>query len=628
MATTHRCAGLMMNAPSLRDLTLLREGAIVVTVLACAVLASAGAAGAGEAGGGDEGIATHPIAPLPPHARLALCGDSITEQMLYTTYIEAYLLACAGRTDVSVFQFGWGGENADQFSNRIRRGDLDAFRPTAVTFLYGANDAGGMAWQDWMTPAWNGRVGAILDSLARRYPATVGATVICGPTCFDLNREGSNGAAVAVSNDDLERFREMNLAMAQARGVGFADVHARMARSATAAHAADPGYHFGGSDGVHAGPNGQLMIAHEILRALHCDGAIATITVDMNGGAVASAGEQVVSAHDGVVELDSTRWPFCTSFNASAASTPPGETLASVLPYLPFDQDLNRFVLVVRHLGAAHANVTWGGEVHRFRRAELERGVNLAAAFAHTPCDDAFAHLMELIAVQQAQEEKMIKAARDATAPDKGWTAADVVARDALDQGVHDAVRAVRSTLTVADAGAAGTSAPVVSSASAAAVVGQAFSFAIGAVNDPDRYSVAGNLPAGLKLDPDSGVIAGTPTAAGHRRIVLLAQNSAGRGEGVLDLTVNAAVATPVVTSALTVAGTVGAPLSYRITATQAPTHFFATGLPAGLNVDAASGVISGTPGAAGSTAVMISGENAGGNGVAVTLRIDISANR
>src|SRR6187402_3447807 len=104
--------------------------------------------------------ATIPLPTLPANARLALCGDSITEQMRYTAYVEAYILACAGRTDVSVFQFGWGGENADQFRNRVTRGDLDAFKPTAVTIAYGANDGGGQAWQPWMQTMWSGRINA------------------------------------------------------------------------------------------------------------------------------------------------------------------------------------------------------------------------------------------------------------------------------------------------------------------------------------------------------------------------------------------------------------------------------------------------------------------------------------
>lgn len=405
----------------------------------------------------DAATATIPLPALPAKARLALCGDSITEQMRYTAYVEAYLLACAGRTDISVFQFGWGGENADQFRHRIGRGDLDAFIPTAVTIAYGANDGGGQAWQNWMQAMWTGRVTGILSALATRYPATTACTVICSPTWFQVNSEGTNTASVATSNETLSRFRDIDLAMARNQHLGFADLRQRMLETGGAALATlGAGYRFGGGDGVHPGANGHLMIAHEVLKALGCTGDIALITVDMTGGATASAGHTIRAAANGVVSLSSTRYPFCYDHDRSSAA----DRLTTILPFLPFSQELNRFTLVVTNLGTASANVAWGGEMLTFTAKELAAGVNLTAAFAHPPFDNAFANLMRLIAAQQAKERDMIKAAGDATAPAKGWTAADVAARDALDAAVHAAVVAVEHTITITPASGGGTVAP------------------------------------------------------------------------------------------------------------------------------------------------------------------------
>ena len=78
-----------------------------------------------------------------------------------------------------------------------------------------------------------------------------------------------------------------------------------------------------------------------------------------------------------------------------------------------------------------------------------------------------------------------------------------------------------------------------------------------------------------------------------------------------------AAVAAPVINSSLTQAGTSGIALSYTITATNSPTSYSATGLPAGLGIDTATGVISGTPSASGTFNTTISATNSGGTGSA-----------
>src|SRR5262249_11598160 len=84
--------------------------------------------------------------------------------------------------------------------------------------------------------------------------------------------------------------------------------------------------------------------------------------------------------------------------------------------------------------------------------------------------------------------------------------------------------------------------------------------------------------------------------------------------------------ATPVITSPLTACGTVGVPFSYTITATNNPTSFTASALPAGLTFNTSTGVISGTPTQARTTNVTITASNGTGscNTATATLVITI----
>ena len=54
------------------------------------------------------------------------------------------------------------------------------------------------------------------------------------------------------------------------------------------------------------------------------------------------------------------------------------------------------------------------------------------------------------------------------------------------------------------------------------ATVGQSFSYSITATESPTSYG-ASNLPAGVSLNPTTGVISGTPTTAGTYTIKLSA---------------------------------------------------------------------------------------------------------
>ncbi len=81
----------------------------------------------------------------------------------------------------------------------------------------------------------------------------------------------------------------------------------------------------------------------------------------------------------------------------------------------------------------------------------------------------------------------------------------------------------------------------------------------------------------------------------------------------------------PSITSATSASGVVGSAFTYMITATYSPTSFSATGLPPGLSVNTATGVISGTPTTLGSFNATIRASNGSGTGSA-TLVITISA--
>ncbi|MCP4455283.1 MAG: hypothetical protein GY809_27810, partial [Planctomycetes bacterium] len=71
--------------------------------------------------------------------QVAICGDSITEQKMYSRIMETYLTVCVPQLDVTVRQFGWSGERAPGFYSRMAN-DVLRFEPTLATTCYGMND--------------------------------------------------------------------------------------------------------------------------------------------------------------------------------------------------------------------------------------------------------------------------------------------------------------------------------------------------------------------------------------------------------------------------------------------------------------------------------------------------------
>jgi hypothetical protein len=83
----------------------------------------------------------------------------------------------------------------------------------------------------------------------------------------------------------------------------------------------------------------------------------------------------------------------------------------------------------------------------------------------------------------------------------------------------------------------------------------------------------------------------------------------------------------PVINSILSTTGQQEAPFSYQITATNSPTSFAATGLPAGLSLNTTTGLISGTPFSSGTSSINLIASNANGVSSAATLNLTVAAN-
>jgi len=142
--------------------------------------------------------------------------------------------------------------------------------------------------------------------------------------------------------------------------------------------------------------------------------------------------------------------------------------------------------------------------------------------------------------------------------------------------------------------------------------------YIIRASGNPNIFNATG-LPSGLSVDVRTGIITGIPTDTNSTSqvvfpVTISASNGYGTGSATLLITINPKPAgSPEISSSLTATGLDSVPFSYQITATNNPTVFGALGLPLGLTIDTAQGIISGSTSQLGPYSVIITAGNATG---------------
>ena len=334
---------------------------------------------------------------------VAVCGDSITEQKLYSMYIEDYLLMCKPRQGIRTAQFGWGGEVAPGFLSRMSN-DVLWLKPTVATTCYGMNDGGYSP----MDEAKAKRYRAATREIVKKFKEAGVRTIIVGsPGAVDTDffKRGNGGAE--MYNKTLSELRDIAKQVAEEEGVLFANVFDAMYTAMPKAKAKlGNQYHVCGPDGFHPAPNGHLIMAYAFLKAMGCDGNIGTITLDARSGkAESTEGHKLLSSDSTSVELESSRYPFCFYGN----ETSPDGT-RSIVPFLPFNDELNRYTLVVQNAATPRVKVTWGNASKEFAAEQLAKGINLAVEFvAENPFSEPFRKAEQAVRQQQNYETPLHK---------------------------------------------------------------------------------------------------------------------------------------------------------------------------------------------------------------------------
>lgn len=397
--------------------------------------------------------------------RLAICGDSITEQRMYSVILETYLTACLPDLEITSRQYGWSGEAANGFINRFKN-DVLRFKPTIATTCYGMNDFAYLAYNEPTATAYRENLNTIIDEFK-----AAGTRVVIGSSgIIDSVPDWVKTGEVTQQelNLTLAKFRNIALEVAAAKGVAFADIYRPMLLADyDAKKKFGPTFKLAGGDGVHPSWSGQLVMAYGFLKGLGLNGDLGTITCDESavgngtlGSAVGENGHAVTSTKNDYaagIELPTSMTLHIKSSRLTFSPQPgprdKDDSISTGMALVPFDDELNRFILRILKPKGAQYKVTWGENSNTYTAQQLEAGINLAKEFPINPLSPAFRKIWDAIQKKQEYDTRQIKTlvhGPEGAVDMEATFALTEKARDLLVKEVAAAVAPVDHTLTVA----------------------------------------------------------------------------------------------------------------------------------------------------------------------------------
>ena len=298
---------------------------------------------------------------------VVMIGDSITEQHLYSNYVELWTVTRFPNWKLTFRNVGISGDRSPGGNARFAR-DVLIHKPTAMTADFGMNDGGYGGFSDNVfKPYMDG-----LQGMADQVQAANIRAAWVTPQPLDNDEQGPT--ALTGYNQTLEKFSAGVQVIAEKNGGLFVDQFHPYLAVLDAARMKGPKYdRITAGDAVHPGPPGQALMAASILRGLSFPTLVSAVEIDAAGKKVASATNCKV---EGVATKDGG-----VSFSRLDAALPffPAEA-ASILPHASLLEELNDYRLKVTGLAAGNYSVRIGGQqVAELTSEQLAAGANIAA---------------------------------------------------------------------------------------------------------------------------------------------------------------------------------------------------------------------------------------------------------
>ncbi len=397
-----------------------RGFARVVLAAVAAFVAAPSAGPVARLGDATRAFAAEPETPrIRAGDRVVFYGDSITEQRLYTRYVQQLVYTRHPEWDVRFFNAGWGGDTATGALARLER-DVLWLRPTLVTLYFGMNDGGYRA----ADPAVTAKYKESMTGIVKALKAKGVRVVVFTPGCVDPDKNPALGTAGYL--DTLEGLGRVALGVARDEGESGFDVFHPMLAFQTERKRLDPAFTMI-PDAVHPSPAGHLVVAKAMLEGLGLEPLPPFGSIDVSNGK--AVGLALGRKSDAEVVLVTTA-PSPVPFYVDPAS-------ADVAAQCGLLDAFAGQRLTVAGLPAGDWELSIdGGLAGRFASADLAKGVAVAGTWSSAAKD-----VHDLV---MRKENAYFEAWRNVRIPLAGRAGLDKVTDGlmAADEGFHAMIRA------------------------------------------------------------------------------------------------------------------------------------------------------------------------------------------
>src|SRR5262249_22692104 len=228
--------------------------------------------------------------------RVVFYGDSITDQRLYTTFTESFVVTRFPRMRVTFVHSGWGGDRVSGGAGgplhvRLPR-DGFAYKPTVLTIMLGMNDGSYRAFNPEIFERYSSGVESLLHSVKQELP-DVRITAIQPSPYDDVTRPPTFAGGY---NAVLVRYGKFLGELAARENLTLADLNTPVVAALKKAKSLDSELALKLlPDRVHPGPGGHLLMAEALLKAWHAPGLVTSVEIDADTKQVIAENTKVSS---------------------------------------------------------------------------------------------------------------------------------------------------------------------------------------------------------------------------------------------------------------------------------------------------------------------------------------------